>query len=119
MLLYKHATDICGLWVDVNSKMLEALPFMWWNTSPMSDRKPIEPPADTPDYMVDAWVSCLHWALGEEEIIAAFRRETGVRWTPGKTGIERMIDQATGADYRFLAEFVAWFNVAIWGPIDG
>lgn len=75
-------------------------------------------PADTPEYMRPAWIGCLHWALGNDEIIAAFRAETGNRWTPGRTGIDRMIDEATGADRKFFEDFVAWFNCSIWGPMD-
>jgi hypothetical protein len=75
----------------------------------------IEPPDNTPEYMYDAWVSCLHWALGEDDIVAAFRRDTGIRWTPGKTVLDRMIDQSVGADEKFVMSFVAWFNDHIWG----
>lgn len=52
-------------------------------------------------------------------VVAAFRAETGNRWEPGKTGIDKMIDQATGADHQFIKAFIAWFNVAVWGPLDG
>jgi hypothetical protein len=75
----------------------------------------IELPENTPAYMFDAWVSCLHWALGEDDVIAAFRQDTGIRWTPGKTAIDRMIDGATGADEKFVLAFVDWFNANIWG----
>jgi len=84
----------------------------------MPDKPPIGPPPDTPEYMYDAWVSCMHWALGEPEIVEAFRRDTGMMWTPGKTGIDQLIDRSTGADYHFISAFVAWANEHIWGPID-
>ena len=60
----------------------------------------------------------LHDALGEEKIVAAFRNDTGNQWRPGKTGIDRAIDKATGADERFLRGFVTWFNVNVWGSIE-
>jgi len=59
----------------------------------------------------------MHWALGEPEIIQAFRQDTGITWTPGKTGIDQLIDKSTGADYRFICAFITWANEHIWGPI--
>jgi len=76
------------------------------------------PPPDTPLYMYGAWVGALHHALGDENIVEGFRLETGMRWTPGKTAIERMIDEATGANEKFLRTFVEWFNARVWGPLD-
>jgi hypothetical protein len=74
-------------------------------------------PADTPDYMADAWVSCLHWAIAEPEVVARFRAETGNTYAPPKSGLERMIDEASGADKAFAEEFVEWFNENVWGPM--
>lgn len=76
-------------------------------------------PADTPRYMFQAWFDCLHWALGEEGCVEAFRRDTGIGWRPGRSPIERAIDQATGAERHFFEAFIPWFNVNVWGPIDG
>ena len=75
-------------------------------------------PTDTPAYMRDAWLSCLDWALGHPEAIAAFRQDTGILWSPGTTPLDRLIDEATGADWGFVEAFVRWANVNIWGPID-
>ena len=75
----------------------------------------IKPPDNTPEYLYDAWYSCVHWALGEPDIVAAFRRDTGILWNPGKSGIERMIDKATMADHKFIVAFVAWVNENVWG----
>lgn len=74
-------------------------------------------PADSPDYMVAAWLGCIRWALGEEDVMAQFRRETGTQWTPGRSGLERMIDKVTGADEQFFRQFVAWVNVNLWGEV--
>lgn len=78
----------------------------------------LRPPPDTPEHMLPAWLGALHHALGSDETVAAFRAETGIRWRPGKMTLERMIDRATGSDERFLREFVGWFNLNIWGPLD-
>jgi len=75
-------------------------------------------PADTPEYMTDAWLSCIHWAISEPEIVAAFRRDTGNRWKPPVCGIDRLVDDATGTDRAFIESFIKWANVNVWGPID-
>ena len=74
-------------------------------------------PSDTPTYMTPAWISCLQWAIREPEIVAQFREETGNRWSPGGTVIERMVDDATGAPHQFIVQFVKWANINIWGQI--
>lgn len=75
--------------------------------------------APTDPLMHGAWVGGLHHALGNPEILAAFRAETGNRWTPGRTPIETMIDEATGADRAFIMAFARWFNEHAWGEVDG
>ena len=83
----------------------------------MSDRHPLMP-ADTPDYMAPAWADCMSWAIVEPDFLAAFRAETGNKWEPGKTGFDRLIDEACGADLLFIEAFVKWANERVWGPID-
>ena len=75
-------------------------------------------PCDTPAYMTPAWISCLQWAISEPEIVAQFREETDNRWSPGRTVIDRMVDDAIGAEHNFILEFVKWANINIWGPIE-
>lgn len=87
-------------------------------STPPAGAAPLQMPPDTPEYMRPAWLGALHFALGQEEIVAAFRGDTGNQWRPGTTGIDRLIDKATGVDERFLREFVSWFNANVWGPID-
>ena len=76
-------------------------------------------PSDTPAYMLPAWIGCINFASTQPDIVEAFRTETGNNWTPGKSGLERMIDKATGADWEFVKAFVLWANTNVWGPIDG
>lgn len=76
-------------------------------------------PADTPDHMAPAWASCVSWAIKQPEVMAAFRAETGNTWQPGRTPMERMVDEATGADAAFMEAFVRFVNERIWGPMDG
>jgi hypothetical protein len=68
--------------------------------------------------MALAWRDCLMWAITNEPIMAAFRKETGNSWEPGMALIERMIDSATGVDAGFAKEFILWFNANVWGPLD-
>ena len=75
-------------------------------------------PSDTPAYMNDAWLGCLVWAISQPDVVAQFREETGNKWVPGKTPIDRMVDDATGASRQFIMEFVEWANVNVWGPIS-
>lgn len=76
-------------------------------------------PADTPEYMNPAWLGCISFALNQPELMQQFRDETGMRWQPARSGIERMIDQATGMEWEFVKAFVLWVNVNVWGPIGG
>ena len=75
-------------------------------------------PPDTPPYMAQAYFDCLVWAIRNPDILAAFRAETGNNWTPGKTPIERMVDDATGVGEDFVKQFIPWFNLNVWGSID-
>jgi hypothetical protein len=75
-------------------------------------------PPDLPDSMVDAWLGCISWAVGNAEVVEAFRADTGVQWRPGRTGLERMIDEATGADRKFIEAFIVWVNENLWGSLD-
>jgi hypothetical protein len=68
-------------------------------------------------YMIPAWFGCLAWALQEPDILAAFRAETGMQWTPGSTPIDRMIDEAAGADKGFIEAFAQWHNMNVWGEV--
>lgn len=78
----------------------------------------IDPPKDTPEYMRSAWASALHVAIGQPEILQAFRDETGNKRSPGKIVLDRAIDEACGADRDFTKAFVVWFNERIWGSIE-
>jgi hypothetical protein len=69
--------------------------------------------------MQQAWLDCLVWAVGHTDLMTAFRQETGCTWTPGRTPLERMIDEAAGAKVAFLEAFLPWFNRTVWGEQDG
>jgi len=52
--------------------------------------------------MTLAWVACLHWSIGEPEILAEFRVDTGCDFTPRLMSIDRVIDEATGRERAFV-----------------
>ena len=72
-------------------------------------------PEGMPEQLLPAWVVFLQYALGTPEIVATYRRETGDSWEPGRTPIERMIDEATGRDVQFLRDVIPWVNHELWG----
>ena len=74
-------------------------------------------PADTPAYMTEAWLSCLVWVARNPGALEAFVHDTGCTWTPGRSPLERMVDEATGRDRAIVEAFVRWVNVQVWGPI--
>lgn len=76
-------------------------------------------PADTPAHMAPAWLGCIGWAIKQPEIVESFRAETGNNWRPAKPGIDRMVDEATGAPHAFMVEFIKWANVNVWGSMGG
>lgn len=63
-------------------------------------------PTDTPAFMQGAWLGCIRFALTKPGILEAFRRDTGNRWTPARSGLDQMIDEATGADLQFFEAFM-------------
>ena len=77
----------------------------------------LTPPKDMPEFMMEAWLGCLHWAIGEPEILAAFKRDTGLSYSAPRCGLDAMIDQATGVQEKIIAAFIPWFNENVWGPM--
>lgn len=61
----------------------------------------------------------LHWAAGQDYVWANFIAETGIaKPSTPKTGLDRMIDDATGYTEMVLRRFVAWVIPAMWGTAD-
>jgi hypothetical protein len=46
--------------------------------------------------LAQVWVDCLRWSIGEPEILAEFRADTGCDFAPRLIPIDRMIDEVTG-----------------------
>lgn len=78
-------------------------------------------PQDTPEFMAPAYFGCLQWALKTDGILEEFRKDSGLAIPAARASIEKMIDEATGFDAmeHFMRAFVPWFNVWVWGPMDG
>lgn len=83
-------------------------------------KKPIEGMTKTPlgkDEMAPAWAGCFRWALSEKELRSKFRIETGfdVDHVLKATGINAMIDKATGYQKEMVIKFADWVTEKIWG----
>jgi hypothetical protein len=65
--------------------------------------------------MALAWLGCLQWAAEQPAIIKRFEEETGMSLKSPASGIERMIDEATGFRNAQFDRFVDWFNANVWG----
>jgi DNA-binding NarL/FixJ family response regulator len=75
-------------------------------------------PGDTPDHMAAAWAGCMEWAIGKPELRAAFEQATGQpAYVPPRSGLDKMIDDATGYGNEYIVAFIAWANDAVWGRV--
>ena len=81
----------------------------------------IDPPnfAPTDPLMFQAWADCLHWAIGEPDIVRRFEKETGLRWTPPSSFLDNAINDAVGAASVYMKAFAPWFNTNVWGELGG
>lgn len=63
------------------------------------------------------FVACLFWALGVPEVQARFKADTGLDVTAlvGRSGLDKMIDQATGFEAQTVTAFADWVVVNVWG----
>jgi hypothetical protein len=74
--------------------------------------------------MAAGWLGCVSWALGVPEIVSAFENETGKRFRPPATVLDRMIDTAAcGVNtqdlaWDYLSAFAQWVTTNIWGDAD-
>jgi hypothetical protein len=89
------------------------------NMTPKDDEKFLRENMPVDPIMQAAWIGSVRYALGQADIIAAFRKDTGEMWEIANSSIECMIDEATGADRDFLRKFVIWHNENLWGLKDG
>jgi hypothetical protein len=81
--------------------------------------RPALMPSDTPDYMEEAWISCMLHAATEPRLVAQFQKDTGTSLTVPQILLDVMTTRGTGANAAFADKFIAWANVHLWGPIDG
>lgn len=73
-------------------------------------------PEGTPEYMYEAYVGCLQWAMSKPETLAQFELETGFKAPPPpRTVLDQMIDEATGVNAEWFAKFKTWHDAEIWG----
>lgn len=82
-------------------------------------RSQVEDLAPRNEIMQVLWVGALQFSISHKPTMQAFSEETGLHYTAPRNGLDRMIDEATGADSAFLLAFIRWFNVNVWGEENG
>ncbi len=82
-----------------------------------SDWNPIPEDIRENDLMILAWRDCLMWAIGYTDILNQFASETGRRLSVSSSGINALVDKATGFQDAELRRFIEWFNANVWGPV--
>ena len=70
-------------------------------------------------WLIPAWLGCLRYTISDDEMMAAFRKETGNWWEPAANPLSRMIDESSGADIDFFRALAKWMNENVWGDPDG
>lgn len=66
--------------------------------------------------MAPAWLGCLLWAASEPNCAAQFTTDTGHNIAALRsTGINALIDKATGYDRSVLVAFADWVTLNLWG----
>lgn len=63
-----------------------------------------------------AFGAFVRWASSDEETIAAFEKETGMRFA--RSHLDTAIDEATGHDTAVLSAFVRWLIENRWGGAE-
>jgi hypothetical protein len=59
-------------------------------------------------FHMQAFVDFLRWASANEGMCNQFRTETGETYSPPKSGLDMMIDTATGRTKKVYERFVEW-----------
>jgi hypothetical protein len=71
--------------------------------------------ADNP-VMASGFTGFLTWIWGQDEAHATFQAQTGARrMPPPRNGLDRMIDDATGAGDAYTKAFITWAVKTQWG----
>ena len=65
------------------------------------------------DFNELAWHDAVLWAFDEPDLRAQFQADTGIDLAT--SGIDRLIDEATGKRDEDLEAFIAWFDRNLWG----
>jgi hypothetical protein len=74
-------------------------------------------PDTTPNYMIDAWLGCISWAVSRKEITDLFYKETGLPPLAPLGTFASKIDEACGIHESTLKAFIKWVNINYWGNV--
>lgn len=69
------------------------------------------------DFMPEAWLGCVSWAIGKPEMREQFKQDTGLDLSSlvSRDPISAMIDRQTGRERDMLLKFCDWVTENIWG----
>jgi hypothetical protein len=62
----------------------------------------------TPEQSFHLWAFSGFVSFALTDFMDEYREDTGDKFKPATSGIDQMIDQATGADRAFVGRFVDW-----------
>lgn len=65
--------------------------------------------------MAQAFIDFAMWAIGQPGFLKAFEESTGIKYRPPRDGLEKMIDDVTGANKHIVSQFLDWLTVNHWG----
>jgi hypothetical protein len=75
-------------------------------------------PEDTPESMTSAWMGCMHWALGREDLIQHFDQDSGQNLLACDLSGYPMESPEEVIDSPVVQAFILWINANFWGPCD-
>jgi hypothetical protein len=88
------------------------------------DKPPIDGMTQIPEYidnpvMFGAWAKLLSWACSQDELIKQFKDETGynIQDVVRSTGINKMVDEATGYTKTVVVAWADWVTKNLWGVV--
>jgi hypothetical protein len=59
-------------------------------------------------FHLGAFVDYVGWAARDPQMVENFERDTGIKCRPPKTGLDAVIDKATGRNSAIASQFIDW-----------
>lgn len=68
--------------------------------------------------MVATWASALMVFIKREDVLENYRRDTGDKFVPANTPMDKIVQEGTGQEREFVIRFIKWFNETTWGDLN-